>query len=352
VTARPHGLHPDGRARDERIDMVSGIQHIIRKADAAVARTYLAMFDERSALMPFLFHSLFRDEREAGLDHVDPLQRTTVAQFRQFVEYYLRHGYQFVDPGQILAGLKPGGKYAVVTFDDGYFNNTLALPVLEEFGVPAVFFVASDNVRLGKCYWWDVLHRELVARGATARQVYREGLALKAMPTETIEAELARRFGPRAFDPRGDVDRPFTPDELRDFARHPRVRIGNHTANHAILTNYSAAEARGQVARAQEWLAGVTGAAPVAIAYPNGGHDAAVVRACREVGLGLGFTVRPEKTSLPLGDDPDRRLRIGRFTPHGDDRMLTQCRTYRSDVLLYGTFRAGYLRLVRGKAAQ
>ena len=217
--------------------MVSGIQQIIRKADAAVARTYLAMFDERSALMPFLFHSLFRDEREIELGQVDPLQRTTVEQFRQFVDYYLRHGYQFVTPEQVLAGLRPGGKYALITFDDGYFNNTLALPVLEEFGVPAMFFISSENVRAGKCYWWDVLHRELLGRGASPRQVYREGVVLKAMPTEKIEAELAARFGQRAFDPRGDLDRPFTPGELRGFARHPTVRIGNHTANHAILTN-------------------------------------------------------------------------------------------------------------------
>jgi hypothetical protein len=71
------------------------------------------------------------------------------------------------------------------------------------------------------------------------------------------------------------------------------------------------------------------------------------------VGLKLGFTTRPEKTALPLGDDRSERMfRIGRFTPHGEDRMLTQCRTYRSDVLIYGTFRSGYLRLVRGKVAQ
>jgi peptidoglycan/xylan/chitin deacetylase (PgdA/CDA1 family) len=332
--------------------MVNRIQHIIRQADAAVARTYLAMCGERSALMPFLFHSMFPDRATIALNYIDPQQRTTVSQFRQFISYYLRHGYEFVDPARVLAGLRPGGKYALITFDDGYFNNVLALPVLKEFGVPAVFFVTADNVRLGKCFWWDVLHRELVARKASPGQVYREGLALKRLPTEAIEAELARRYGHKAFDPRGDVDRPLTPAELRDFSRHPLVRIGNHTANHAILTNYSPAEARAQVGRAQEWLADATGVAPQAIAYPNGGHDAAVVRACREVGLKMGFTIRPEKTALPVAEDSDRLFRIGRFTPHGEDPMLTQCRTYRSDLLLYGTFRSGYLRLVRGKVAQ
>src|SRR5436309_882550 len=116
--------------------MVSGIQHIIRRADAAVARTYLSMFQERSALIPFLFHSLFKDEADIAVNHVDPLQRTTVRQFRDFIRYYLDHGYEFVDPRRVLAGLRPEGKHALITFDDGYYNNTLALPVLEECGVP------------------------------------------------------------------------------------------------------------------------------------------------------------------------------------------------------------------------
>ena len=45
-------------------------------------------------------------------------------------------------------------------------------------------------------------------------------------------------------------------------------------------------------------------------------------------------------------------MRLGRFTPHGEDRILTQCRTYRSDVLLYGTFRSGYLKLRRRKVTR
>lgn len=332
--------------------MVSAAQQIIRAADAAAARAYLAVFNERPALMSFLFHSLFADESQVSQQLVDPLQETTVAQFRQFIRYYLDHGYEFVGPERVLAGLRPDRKYAVITFDDGYFNNTLALPVLEEFGVAALFFISCDHVRLGKCFWWDVLHRELAARGATAKEIHREALAMKALRTEEIEARLSARYGARAFAPRGDIDRPLTTEELKAFARHPLVRIGNHTANHAILTNYPVEEARRQVTRAQEWLAEATGTAPVAIAYPNGDHDAPVVSTCREAGLKLGFTVRPEKTALPVNGKGDALMRLGRFTPHADDRMIRQCRTYRSDWQLYGVFRSGYLRLSRGVAAQ
>src|SRR5439155_15926022 len=113
-------------------------------------------FRERAGLLVFLFHSLFRDEREIALNHVDPLDRTTVGQFLEFVAYYRNQGYQFIGPDDLLNGLKPDGTYALITFDDGYYNNTLALPVLQRYQVPAVFFISTDHVRENKCFWWDV----------------------------------------------------------------------------------------------------------------------------------------------------------------------------------------------------
>jgi peptidoglycan/xylan/chitin deacetylase (PgdA/CDA1 family) len=332
--------------------MISTIQKLIRSADAAIARAYLSIRREQNALMPFLFHSLFRDQSEMDLNVVEPLERTTVAHFRQFVEYYLENGYRFVSPAEVLEGLPPDRKYALITFDDGYYNNMLARPILEELKVPAVFFISTHHVRQNKCYWWDVFYRERLAQGASRRQIYHETVAMKHLRTEEIEAQLIRRFGPGALTPRGDVDRPFSPEELRTFAGSPFVHLGNHTADHAILTNYTAAEVREQVSGAQAALENMTGQRPTAIAYPNGAHNAQIVEICREVGLQLGVTVRPRKTPLPLAQRSVDLMRIGRFCPNGDAPMITQCRTYRSDLQLYGAFRAGYLRLVRGQAAQ
>jgi peptidoglycan/xylan/chitin deacetylase (PgdA/CDA1 family) len=332
--------------------MIPAIQKFVRAADAAVARAYLALRREQNALMPFLFHSLFRDEREMDLNLVEPLERTTVAQFRQFVEYYLEHGYRFVGPADLLRGLAPDGKYALITFDDGYFNNTLARPVLEEFKVPALFFISTNHVLRNKCYWWDVFYRERTAQGASRRQIYRETVGLKGLRTDQIEAQLIARFGAAALTPRGDIDRPFSPAELRDFAASPFVHLGNHTADHAILTNYTLDQVREQVQTAQLALQEMTGITPTAIAYPNGAHNPQIVEICREIGLKVGVTVRPHKTHLPLKPSSSDLLRIGRFCPNGDDPIVTQCRTYRSDLQLYGAFRAGYLRLLRGQIAQ
>lgn len=328
--------------------MIDAIQSLVRATDAVIARGYLAVFRERNALISFLFHSLFRDEAEIGRNLVDPLQRTTVEQLRRLVGYYLDHGYRFVSPDDILGGLGPDGKYALLSFDDGYYNNTLALPVLAEFGVPAVFFVSTDHVLRNRCFWWDVLYREGAARGLSARRIYREGTALKARRTDEIEAELTARFGPGAFTPRGDIDRPFTPGELREFARSPHVHLGNHTASHAILTNYTPEQVRAQVLGAQEAIRALTGVSPSVIAYPNGAHTEAIVRTCGEVGLKVGFTIRPAKSPVPLAAGSPSLLQLGRFAPLGGGPIEPQCRTYRSDLLLYGFFRAGYLRLQGG----
>jgi peptidoglycan/xylan/chitin deacetylase (PgdA/CDA1 family) len=338
------------RATDQP-PMIASIQRLVRATDGLIARAYLALFRERGGLLAFLFHSLFRDEREIALNQVDPLQRTTVAQFRRFIAYYLGHGYRFISPADLLRGLEPGGKYALITFDDGYFNNIRALPVLEEYGVPAVFFVSTDHVRQNKCFWWDVLYRERVAQGASPSRAYREGVGLKSKRTEQIEAELTARFGPRAFEPRGDVDRPFSPAELRAFARSPHVHLGNHTADHAILTNYPPEQARAQILGAQEALRGMTGVCPSAIAYPNGAHSGRILEACGDIGLKVGFTVRPEKNPLPLDVHSPGLLRLGRFALEGD-AIEAQCRTYRSDLLLYGLLRDGYLKFIRGPVAR
>ncbi len=326
--------------------MIGAVQNIIRGVDASIARAYLSLRNERPGLLSFLFHSLFRNEQEIEQNHVDPLDRTTVAAFRELVAYYIDCGYRFVTPQDILTGLDPSGRYAILTFDDGYYNNHLALSILEEFNVPALFFISTNHIQQQKCFWWDVLYRERLAEDVSRREVYREGVAMKSRRTEDIEAELIARYGPNALTPRGDIDRPFTSDELAEFARHPLVHLGNHTANHAILTNYTGNEIRQQVEQCQAFLLTLTGEAPVAIAYPNGNEDDRVIKICRNVGLKLGFTVVPQKNHLPLGTHGDP-MRLNRFVPHSEMPIVAQCHTYRSDMQLYASCRDTYLRLFR-----
>ena len=323
--------------------MIDAIQQLVRRTDAALARLSLGVRRERNALITFLFHSLFRDENQIELNLIDPLERTTIAFLRRLIEYFLEHDYRFISPADLLAGLKGGGKYALLTFDDGYYNNTQALRILEEFAIPAVFFISTNHVRQNRCFWWDVLYRQLMAQGVSPARIYRESLELKRLKADQIEPRLSDCFGPDAHRPRSDLDRPFTPAELRDFAASRWVHLGNHTAEHAILTNYSDDEARAQIDDAQRFLRNVTGTSPIAIAYPNGAYDESTMAAAAAAGLKLGFTTRPRKSRLPLDTGSPALLELGRFVPHSSRSIASQCTSYRSDLQVYGLLRSAYL---------
>src|SRR5208282_6745263 len=132
-----------------------------------LASGFLPLANEDGALLSFLFHSLFETAEELHSGVLDPQQGITAEMFRGFLGHFQEQGYVFVSPVQILEGLPPGGRYLLLTFDDGYFNNLRALPVMEEFNAPATFFISSDHVHEGKSFWWDVAFREGRKRGNT-----------------------------------------------------------------------------------------------------------------------------------------------------------------------------------------
>ena len=312
----------------------------LRRADARLVR-------DRSALSTFLFHSVFRDEGEIDEHVIAPPQEITVERFRRFVTHYVGAGYRFVSPDDVRRGLELGGRYVMATFDDGYFNNRLVLPVLREFDVPAVFFVVTGNVFDNTCFWWDVFYREHHRRGTPIAERRAHSTRLKRMAPTAIDEELRRDFGADVFRPRGDIDRPFTPDELADFGLDDHVHIGNHTADHGITTNFTEDENFDRILRGQDELESMCGIRPNVIAYPNGNWNDGAVRAARRAGLDLGITVEKRKNYLPFETTNDVAMMIlGRFTLWGSRDIDAQCEVLRSDLSRRG------LRAAKSRAAR
>lgn len=318
----------------------------LKRADETFSEFYLKHVRERSALLAFFFHGLFQNDAEVDAAWADPLEAMTVARFRQFVAYYLQHGYTFITPDDIVRGLDPHAKYVMATFDDGYANNQRALPILQEFKIPAVFYIATNYVQRQRSFWWDVVYRERIKRGSSVEAIQREQEWLKTKTYADIDQYIANTFGAQAFNPCSDVERPLTPTELRTFSQSPYVCVGNHTRDHAILTNYTAAEIYTQIADAQQALQTMTGKLPQSIAYPNGGFNAEVLRVVKQVGLKLGLTVIAQKNYLPLDLSNEGALRLARFHLSRKRELLRQCALIRSDVWLYpklrNFFKRGY----------
>jgi peptidoglycan/xylan/chitin deacetylase (PgdA/CDA1 family) len=316
------------------MEMQKRLKSAILALDAKIASVFLPVAREEGALLCFLFHGLFESSEEVRSGMLDPQQGITVEMFTAILGHFQEHGYGFVSPRQILEGLQPGGKYLLLTFDDGYFNNVRALAAMEEFNAPAVFFISSDHVRIGKAFWWDVVFREGRKRGKTEEEIRRTIAGHKRLKTEGVECYLKEEFGEDALWPVGDLDRPFTPGELQEFAEHRLVSLGNHTKNHAILTNYSLAEAREQIQGGQEAIQVMTGRMPEMISYPNGNSSPEIQQIAREIGLPLGAVVRKGRNRLPLKMGAPEAMTLKRFILSGDRGIDAQCRASRVDLSL------------------
>ena len=315
--------------------MKNSLISLIQQFDGGLGRVHARLRGERPALLTFLFHGLFRDRSEIEQNLIDPQQEFTLEDFRQFVDYFLTAGYRFVSPDDVLAGLDPDQRHVMATFDDGYFNNTHALPILTEYAVPAVFFISTAHIREDRCFWWDVLYRERVKRGVPFDRIMKERRDLVSMKHGEIESVLTREFGRNALEPVGDIDRPMTPSELSDFSQSEYVALGNHTRNHVHLSSCSTEELRTQIGGAQQDLLDMTGRSPSIISYPSGFWSDESIRISREVGLRLGITVLSRKNYLPLDLDSQEAMELGRFIPTSNDRLAQQYRAFRSDLSLY-----------------
>lgn len=287
---------------------------------------------DKPALLIFLFHALFEDQREIDTHQLDPQQRITVQKMREFILYFQQAGYEFPSPNSITSELKPDGKYVLITFDDGYFNNLRMLPLMQELNVPAAFFISTTNVQQQECFWWDVVHRERVRQGVPRPDISREQKQLKQLHHEAIRQHLIDAFGADCFKPWSDTDRPMTVEELRSFAVEPLVYIGNHTSDHYILDNYPEHEVLQQIQQGQSELEKLLGFSPKLIAYPNGNYSQTAIDAARGCGLQGGISLEKHKNCLPIDWQSDDAYRLGRFTLWGTQDISKQCDVFRSDI--------------------
>lgn len=227
---------------------------------------------------------------------------------------YVSRNFSVVSVWDVAAHVTDGvplpPRPALITFDDGYADNVEhALPVLREYGLPSVVFLATDFIGSTHVPWWDRL-ADMFARatpgtyelplagpltldGVDANRAARTRMLaeLKGVATDLIDPTLTL-----VQDALGVGDAPperplfMTWDQV-DAARDAGMDFQPHTASHPILTRVDPERVRAEVRDSCARVAEHTGRPCVAMAYPNGSYDDDVVEALREAGLVLGFTM-------------------------------------------------------------
>lgn len=324
------------------------ISDVVAAVEESIAPFQIRLHETRGGLITLLFHTIFLDEAELARDAAHPHQRTTLGQLEEIVSYFLQSGYRIIAPQELLGGIDPKGRYAMLTFDDGYFNNARMLPLLEKYNAHAVVFVSANHVKQQRPFWWEAWYAHQRARGGSMEDAFVEMGNWNQGRTHEVEKEIAEVMA--GFDRNNDLSRPFNEGELREFARSKHITIGNHTADHDILTACSPEEAYRTIWEAQGILEEMIGYRPLTIAYPNGACSPAIIEIARRAGLKLGFGTVERKEYLPKVLEPDRCMDIGRFRVGSARSLSKQMTAFRSDL------RLGYKwqrlkRMLRGNSA-
>jgi peptidoglycan/xylan/chitin deacetylase (PgdA/CDA1 family) len=183
--------------------------------------------------------------------------------FRELCAFFAEH-FQVVTLArlvQMLARREPLGGHLAVTFDDGYRDNHVcAAPILEEFRLPACFFVTAGFIGSQMVPWWDV------ERG---------------IPSEWMNWDNVRELHARGFE------------------------IGAHTVTHSDLGKTDGADAEREITGGKAAIEAALGAPVLHFAYPYGRRDQlSDANRVRVREAGYRTCVSSFGGSVRAGDDP------------------------------------------------
>jgi len=221
----------------------------------------------------------------------------------------------------------------VVTFDDGYADNLLALPILEAHDVPATIFVVSGAVGEPSAFWWDLLTRIFLetqrlpqsltldaggrqlrwdlgaaatydaaglsrsarwradfeppkdARQRTYLEVWEHLVGLAPEQIAAAATALKVWAGLSDDEATDGAARPVTASELLRLADSPLIEIGGHTRTHADLGGLSRAQAAREIGGGRRDLIEMTGRDVRSFAYPYGRFGPGTIADIRDAGF-------------------------------------------------------------------
>ena len=172
-----------------------------------------------------------------------------------------------------------------LSFDDGWREFGETVKVLEEFQKPATLFIAPG----------EILRGDIWTHGLSVKE--RKRLYGVDEKSRYNEIALLKDCGPL-----GQRTLPLlSMEEIKEIARHPLVRIGNHTWSHLSCTHRPVAEVLDEIDRAQATLTEWCGYTPTEFAYPFGRGSEKLDEEIKKRGLRPHYTRQGLVTESTLG---------------------------------------------------
>jgi peptidoglycan/xylan/chitin deacetylase (PgdA/CDA1 family) len=216
--------------------------------------------------------------------------------------------FNIIDAGatSLHAAINDPDDHVLVTFDDGYADNFyIGVPLLQQYGIPATFFIASGYLGL-PYFWWDVLLAIYFRQGDIDNSLSNQRLqttweCLRDMRPKQRDLVLQEQLNRAACPQVEPTCRPMTRVEVVELSTSPLISFGGHTRWHSYLPVLSFEEAVNEIITGKRDIESLTGRQQVGFAYPYGVENAAVQEAVAEAGFTVAFT------SLVIADFPSKK---------------------------------------------
>ncbi len=228
------------------------------------------------------------------------------ARFRKLLER-LQSSCEIVSLQNIFTNdLAPNRFSVALTFDDGYANNLLnALPILEDLGLPATFFLTAAALNGGDLLWPDVVDlapmvvtRSIEISGEFWEPTPRKGLVspVTGTPLKQRCKVADTRFNRRVVDRLAPIVRnelrteshlwrQLTEDEICTLAASELAEIGAHGLTHCNLLTLPATEAEKELSQSKTYLEQLTGHPVDTLSWPDGEYDRNLVERASKIGF-------------------------------------------------------------------
>ncbi len=233
---------------------------------------------------------------------------------------YISTRYNVIAVGDLLAWLHGDrdlpSNPLLITFDDGYYDNyEHARPILQERGMPAVVFLATNHIGSNEPFYWDLaaycFHHtpQMEAylpnagrrswRSAREREAVMRGWigSLKGLPDRkkwTAVRALPDALGVSVPDD-AFAGLHMSWDNVREMVA-AGIDMGAHTQSHPILTRVSREQASIEIAGSRKRIEDEIGQPVTTFAYPNGlagDFNEGLETMLRSMGFEAAFTLRP-----------------------------------------------------------
>lgn len=242
---------------------------------------------------------------------------------------YIKETYNIVSIDSSWDDIKE--KSLAITFDDGYVDNYLyALPILEKYNIPAVFFISTLNINKDKEFWDHDYIRMLLYRSSNVLKIFGKEydlekinlnkfinflhLELKQMQFKDREQILFRinqQMKPTIYC--RELYRTVNENELVQMSKLSNILIGAHTVTHTRLGIQSLEEQEWEIKKSKKTLENIINKSVEYFAYPFGvkniDYNKNTIKLLKKYGFKKAFTT--EGRNIKINDNMYELPRYG-----------------------------------------